>query len=121
MKIVDTIKQILSITLFLSGVTSYLFLASSSPLLHNHPVCVDSEHQYDHHDDHREHNPGDRHPYCPACRFLDTASFSTVPEAVIISTILDQLAYQIFFNNQQPYKQTFHKSYSARGPPVVSA
>jgi len=103
MKSIIKIGQILSIIIFISGVTLYLLFAILYPLLHNHPI------------------DGKHHPNCPACNFLIIASFANIPEVIIVSAIFLQIIYQVFFNYQQPYTQSVHKSHSSRSPPMMSA
>ena len=102
MKAVVRIERILSTAIFVSGVLLYLAFSIAHPLLHNHQI------------------DGKHHHNCPVCNFLSTASFSTVPEAVIIPIIF-QITPQIFFDYQQSYQQVFHRKHSIRAPPIIPA
>ena len=103
MKSIIKIGRILSIVIFVSGVALYLLFAIAHPLLHNHPI------------------DGKHHHNCSACNFLIVASFSTMPEVIVVFAIFFQIIYRAFFNYQQPYQQVFYKGHSVRGPPIIFA
>lgn len=103
MKTVYKTKRILSIVVFVSGVVLYLLFFTAHPFLHNHPI------------------DGKHHHNCPACNFEATASFSTIPEGVILPTFSIQTIYLFLTDYQETYQQPFHKDYFVRGPPIISA
>ncbi len=102
MKTVAPIKRILAGSIFISGVVFYLFFSIIHPLLHNHTLCIYSKHQSG---QHHKNCSSDHHPNCPACNFLAIASFSTVPQAAIILTVLFRIIYRISFDYKQSCRQ----------------
>lgn len=103
METVYRIKRILSIVVFVSGVVLYLLFSAAHPFLHNHPI------------------DGEHHHNCPACNFVATASFSIIPEGVIFPSISFQVVCLFLTDYQEAYQESFRKSYSVRGPPIISA
>ena len=101
MKGIAKIGRILGIAVFISSIVLYLLFAATHPLFHNHPI-----------DNKYHHN-------CPACNFLIIASFSNVPEVIIVFSIFLQKIYWVFINYQRFYTQSFYKNCFPRSPPML--